>query len=145
MALTEVFIRDITWEINTGTVAVPIWTNIGGIVDSGFPKPEVGTTDTTKNSNAGVKSHKPSSIEYKVALKGFYLEDETAGTRDAGQAACETLTAVIGSSGIKQFRFTSPGGTAKVGLASCQAGPGEGGDEDMVPWECEVRFTEKPA
>ena len=144
MGVDEVFIRNMGAEINAGTEAVPIWTNIGGIKGGSLPQPEISDEDNTKWSNSGVKSHKPAGAKYSSTLKGFYQEDESTGARDAGQEACEAMTGLFGNDGIKQFRLTSPGGTAKVAKASCVAGPKSADDDGLIPWECEIRFTEKP-
>jgi len=141
----EVLSRDFIFHINTGTTALPVLTEIGG-VESHAPGRSKNNSDTTKYSNHGEKSHLPASIERTLKLSAKYLEDASDGTRDAGQEACETLSDAFGPAGIKQFQVTTPGAITKIALGSCDAGETGGSDPDSIEgWECNITFVEKPA
>lgn len=145
MAVQFILARDLPWDINTGTEAAPNWAPIKGLEGSAWPKPDVSSTPTTDNDDGGIYSDVPVEVKRKVTLKGFVLEDPNTGARDPGQAACEAATPSAGNMGytaLKQFRYTTPGGTATVKKAWCVAGPTDGGRNDRLGWECEINFVE---
>lgn len=131
---TKIPARDWPWAINTGTVAVPVWTPIGGL-DTWGHKPTKSDADSTTFDDDGRKSHFVASRGDEFSLTGKYKEDHEGGARDAGQEAIETLGNAIGIDSLKQFKVTSPGGTEKKFMASAVVTIGGGGNEDSSKWE----------
>lgn len=129
--------RDWTFQINTGTDAVPAFTAIAGINSWGH-SPSKNDTDTTTFDDAGRLSHMPISRGDSFTIEGLYSEDPTTGDRDAGQEAVETAGNAVGTAGIKQFQITSPGGTVKTFAASYNVTIGGGGNDDGTAWSCEI-------
>lgn len=137
MTTVKIPARDWTFEINTGTVAVPVWTPVGGI-NSWSHSPTKNDTDTTTFDDDGRLSHMPISRSDAFGLEGLYSEDPADGTRDAGQEAIEAAAAAVGTAGLKQFRITSPGGTTKTFMASYNVTQGGGGNDDGTAWSAEI-------
>ncbi|MBE0430034.1 MAG: hypothetical protein IBX61_09235 [Thermoleophilia bacterium] len=145
MGLQFIPARLVPWEINTGTEGTPNWVDIKGLDGSAWPTPEVEEMDTTDNDSGGIYSSVPIEVKRKVTLKGFIYEDPDTGARDAGQEACEAASPDSGNMGyntLKQFRYTTPGGTATVRKGWCRAGATDGGRNDKLGWECEISFVE---
>ncbi len=141
--MAEVFIlaRDLKWDINTGTEAAPNFVPIKGLDGSAWPTPEIDSVDIDDSDSQGIGASVPTRIKRKVTLKGNTLEDEDTGARDPGQEACEAAT-TVGYSAIKQFRYTTAGGTATIRKGWCRAGSTDGGRDDKLGWECEINFNE---
>lgn len=129
--------RDWGFAINTGTVAVPVWTPVGGI-NSWSHSPTKNDTDTTTFDDDGRLSHMPISRGDSFTIEGLFSEDPANGTRDAGQEAVEAAGNAVGTAGIKQFRITSPGGTIKTFDASFNVTIGGGGNDDGTSWSAEL-------
>lgn len=142
MATTKVNARDWTFELNTGTEAIPAWTEIGGITSMtiGRESEDVDTTDFASN---GVAEHEKMERGRTIELEGFFLEDTGTGTRDAGQAAVETLADAVGSASLDQLRITSPGGKTYTQKVSAELGEIGGGKNDKSSWG--VSFTRSGA
>ncbi|MCL4473563.1 MAG: hypothetical protein M1455_06440 [Actinobacteria bacterium] len=141
MGVVFILARDLQWEINTGTEAVPSWVRIKGLDGSAWPNPDIDSVDTDDSDSGGIASSVPVRIKRKVTLKGNTLEDEATGARDPGQEACEAAT-TVGYTAIKQFRYTTSGGTVVVRKGWCRAGSTDGGKDDKLGWECEINFNE---
>ncbi len=133
MAVQKVLARDWGKEINTGTLAVPIWTPIGGLKSLGFDHSDA-KTDLTDHDSAGMDEHLVAGRGATVSLEGFFLEDPDTGTRDTGQAAVEALAAAVGQDSLGQFRLTTPGGTTRIFMASATLGGQGGGNNDATSW-----------
>lgn len=145
MAAEEILSRDFVMSINTGTVAVPVWTPIGGLDDDG-----ISFSPSTQTANARVAADggwdKPAIIgrgaEYK--LKGKRYEDPSDGTRDAGQAAVETYGRGMGSGARAQFKLESPATTPETltFMASVDCTPLGGGE--FAAWEATLMVYGEP-
>lgn len=138
MAATEVLARGFDFELNTGTVAVPVWVAVGGI-NTWSHSPQAADADTTTFDDAGRDSHMKASRGDQFTLNGLYQEDEADGTRDAGQEAVEAWGAEVGPASRKQFRITSPGGTTKTFIATATVTVGGGGNNDATSWSAAIK------
>lgn len=134
MAVTKILARDFLFELNTGTVALPVWTLVTGL-DTWSHAPASNDADTTTFDEMGRLSHLKASRGDTFTLTGKYKEDEADGSRDPGQEAVEAWGDEIGPSSLKPFRITSPGGTTKTFDASATVKIGGGGNDDAAAWE----------
>jgi len=134
MTVKKVLARGWTFEINTGTIAVPVWVEIKGVT-SFKPKPGKKDADAGDFDSAGIDEHVVASRSYELTLSGKYLEDPDNGDRDPGQEALEALADAVGDDSLKQHRVTTPGGTVKVALFSADVVPGGGERDDLADWE----------
>lgn len=139
MAATEVLARGFVFELNTGTVAVPVWTAVGGI-NSWSHSPVANDADTTTFDDDGRMSHMKASRGDSFTLNGLYQEDPDDGTRDAGQEAVEAWADEIGPASRKQFRISSPSTvpTVKTFMATATVTAGGGGNDDPTTWSVVV-------
>lgn len=117
MALVKYLARDFVFELNTGTVAVPVWTPIGGLV-TWSPTTEKEDVDDTTFDNDGIKAHKVVSRGAGLTLEGFYIVDNVTGARDPGQDALITLAGAIGYDSTKQLRITEPAGKTVMSVSA---------------------------
>ncbi len=88
-------------------------------------------TDTTDFESAGWGEYLVAARGNTVTLEGFWLEDESDGTRDPGQAGVEASALLFGASGLSQYRLTSPGGNVMTFYASAEV-EGPGGDHNAA-------------
>ena len=144
MPAVKVLARDYKFEINTGTVATPVWTNIGGLQSFSFD-PAKADTDTTDFDTNGYSSHLVASRSVGLTLEGQRKEDMTDGSRDAGQAAVEVLAEKIAYESLGDFRFYHK--TSKKGkrftASAVVTGPG-GGTGDAASWAADLTVDGKP-
>jgi hypothetical protein len=138
VAVEKVSARDWVVEINTGTVAVPAWTQIGGINNFVIGRNDE-ETDTTDFDSGGMEEHHVMQRGKTLGLEGFFKEDPANGDRDAGQEAVEAHAELVGAASLKQYRFTSPGGTGKVAMFSAKIGSVGGGNNDKTSWAVELK------
>lgn len=132
-AVDKVLIRQWTVSINTGTTALPVWVEVGG-VDNVSPSRSKNNADTGDFASAGWERHLPASRGRSLTVSGHYMEDVANGDRDPGQEAVETLGVAIGVAGIGEFKFESPGGNGFRLKGSVDiTGPG-GGKNDVASW-----------
>lgn len=140
MADTEVLMQDVDAEINTGTIAVPVWTRIGAVT-SITHSPSKTTADTKNFDTPGRQRHRVVRRGDSFTIQAQRQEDEGDGSRDAGQEAVETVGIAVGTAAEKQFRLTSPGGNTLVFLATAEVTE-FGGDTDAVAsWQAVLEVT----
>jgi hypothetical protein len=135
----KVLSRDFKISVNTGTEAVPAWTQIMGLGDDGITiSPSSSDVDFGDANDAGWE--KPVIIKrgYTVALKGDRLE-AADGTRDPGQAAVEAVQEEMGLDGLLQYKIASPATTPETLIfkASVEATPFGGSDKSS--WEASLK------
>jgi hypothetical protein len=142
MAVTKrIPARDFEFELNTGTSAVPVWTEILGL-DSWSRTQNATDADTTTFDDAGWESHMKIRRSYDIGLTGKFIEDTSDGSRDPGQEAVEAWALQMGAASVKEFRITSPGGTVAFFEATCStAGAGGGSDADPTKWEASIKTS----
>lgn len=138
MAPTSLLARGWTFEINTGTTEVPVWTRVKGI-NTWSHSPTDNDADSTDFDSAGNPEHQKASHADEYTLVGQYKEDVGDGSRDPGQAAVEALAAQYGPDSIGDFRITSPGGNSTRFDATANVTVGGGGNDDNASWECTWR------
>lgn len=140
MPVTKVLARSTKAEINTGTDASPIWTEIKGLNTIG-PEPKMSEADTTAFDSNGRDEHLVASRGMSLTLEGFRYEDEATGARDPGQQAVETLGDAVGTASLGQFRLTSPGGRTWTFKASADVTPMGGGNNDASSWSAKLTVS----
>lgn len=140
MAVTKFLARDLTIQINTGTIAVPVWTGIGGL-NTLTHSPSSSDAETTDFDSNGRAEHMKAERGDSWSLAGFHLEDVATGDRDAGQAAVETLAQAIGLTSLDQFRITSPGANTSTFMASAEVTTAGGGNNDAAAWQAVIRVS----
>lgn len=140
MAVTECLARGFDFELNTGTIGDPVWTEVGNI-NTWSHSPVSNDADTTTFSDEGRMTHMKASRGDEFTISGLYLEDPDSGDRDPGQEACEAWANEVGPDSVKQFRITSPGGNVRTFLATATVTNGGGGNDDPNKWECAMKVT----
>jgi uncharacterized protein YjdB len=133
MACTKILARGWDIYINTGTIAVPTWTTIGGLSSLTFSNSK-NDADTTTYDSQGNMEHIVASRSREVSIEGLYLEDVDTGARDAGQEAVDEAGVSFGCSSLAQFKLTSPYGAITIFLASINIGDVGGGNDDPTSW-----------
>ncbi len=128
MAVTKVLARSWTKEIDT--TGGGVYVDINGInsISVSQNKTEVETTDF---ESAGWGEFLIAARGNTVTLEGFWLEDESTGARDPGQAAVEASAKLFGASGLSTYRLTSPGGNTMTFSAAAEV-EGPGGDHNAA-------------
>lgn len=140
MAVDEVLMQDVTAEINTGTIGVPVWTAIARITDISHA-PTKTTVDTKNYDSAGRHEHKVVRRGDSFTITAQRAEDPDDGSRDAGQEAVETAGQAIGDNAEKQYRLTSPGGNTLTFLATAQVTELGGGTDAISTWQAVLEVT----
>ncbi len=138
MAVTKILARGFNFELNTGTIGVPVWVAIGGVNSFSFD-PAKTDADLTDFDDNGRSAHMVASRSVSMSIDGFFMVDVDTGTRDAGQAAVETWANEIGPDSLMQFRFYQEDTLeGKSFMASANTtGPG-GGINDPASWKVEI-------
>jgi hypothetical protein len=139
MAVTKVLARGFKWEVNTGTIGVPVWTQVNGLTQIGTSAAKE-DADTTDFASAGWGEHMVAQRGMQYTLEGFFLEDKANGTRDAGQLAVETAAEAVGESSLSQFRYTTPGGKIRSFMASVETSF-SGAKNDPVGWSATLTLS----
>ena len=140
MAVEKVNARDWVVEINTGSVAVPVWTQIGGLTSIGIGRNDV-DEDTTDFDSGGLEESEIMQRGKTITLSGRFLEDPANGDRDAGQEAVEAHAEAVGAASKDQYRFTSPGGTGKIAFFTAKITEVGGGNNAKTSWGVELKRT----
>lgn len=144
MAKKKILARHLSPELNTGTVALPVWTPIGGLNSLTFDTEKTDVDDTDFDSD-GWAEHKVVQRAKSITAEGFYLEDPDTGDRDAGQEALDALGDAVGYDSTKPFRITTPGGNVIVYEVSARTNaPAGGGLNDNSGFTAELTVSGKP-
>lgn len=153
MALMKILARDMDCFVNTGTTAVPVWTQIDYTqVTANY---SVTNADTTTQSDGGWSAHLPALRSATFSMEGRYLVDPATGDRDVAQAFLESAAHLVSHEGLIQFWFVMMGrGTGDAGAdtplaglkfsGSLNATPFGGGTSDAAAFNCEVTMSGKP-
>lgn len=112
MATEPQLARQFRMEINTGTVALPVWVHIGGITNISPGQDSQKTDDGDFDSNGRAK-HSVAERGDSFQIDMNYLEDE-AGLRDPGQQALLDVARLIGNAGKAGYRYIFPNGEDAV-------------------------------
>jgi hypothetical protein len=143
MAKLKVLARNWTIEVNTGTVALPVWTKVGGINTFTLSNDKE-DADTTDFDSDGYSEHIVAGRSNEITFEGFFLEDPADGTRDLGQQEIEDLAVLVGTEATGQTKITSPGGKAKIYTGSFGVGDVGGGNNDPTAWGATMTVSGKP-
>ena len=139
MALVRVLARDWVFEVEgTAGTFVPV----GGLHTFGLSGTKV-DTDTTGFDSEGWAEHLVTERAHSLTLSGFFIEDQTTGERDPGQAIIDELATKIGEDAIGNFKLTSPGGTVMTFKGSVEPGDIGGGKNDATSWGATITVTGK--
>lgn len=143
---TDVFpMGDYVLEINTGTVALPAYTEVKGITDLSMT-----VTSTDKDgstfSDIGYGKDVPVRKAYKVTAKGLLYVDPDNGDIDPGQDAINVLSGLNGPSSKGLFRVKMTAHTALTFAATVSGGTpyGSGGKDDLAGWGADLNVAGKP-
>lgn len=140
MAVTEIVMQDVDAEINTGTIAVPVWTQIGGITGI-TPSPSTTRANTHNFDTPGRNRHRVVRRGDSFTIAAQRQEDESDGSRDPGQEAIEAAGRAYGTAAEKQYRFTFPGGGTMTFVATAEVTPFGGGTDDVANWQAVLEVT----
>ena len=140
MAVTKNLARGCDFHLNTGTIGVPVWTEIKG-VNNYQPTATGNNADTTTFDEDGWQSHIKASRGGSCTIGGMLLSDPDTGDRDPGQAAVEAWALEIGPDSLKQLRVTFPDSSTVLGLASANSTFGGGGTDDPQAWSVEITYS----
>ena len=143
MAQVITLARNVAFFINTGTDAVPVWTEIKGLVQHSWNMTKNDADITTYDSD-GWNEHVVASRAKGVTLTGKQKEDVATATRDPGQLACETTAEEVGYNAMKKFKMSFESGRNLIGVGSIQVTPSGGGNDDPNAWEAVINFSGKP-
>jgi hypothetical protein len=133
MAVTEIPAQDFEFDLNTGTVGVPVWVPVVGINNLAHA-PTTNRADTRHFGDGGRLKHWVASRGDTFTLTGLRQEDHDTGDRDPGQEAVEVWANQMGPDSIKQFRITTPGGNTLAFNASAEVTRFGGGNDDPSAW-----------
>ena len=140
MAVTKWLAEDLLCEVNAGTEAVPVWTEIKGLRNVSH-SPSTQRADAADFNSAGREEHVVVRRGDAFTFEGQALEDVATGTQDPGQAAVEALGRATGLAAMGQFRITTAGGRQFEYKASVQMSPFGGGHNDLATWSAETTVT----
>ena len=113
MAVSKNSMREFKIDINTGTVASPVWTRIKAVSNLDFNS-AAGTQDVSDFDGDGFNEQMVTGVGHSCTVEGWTLIDKTDGSFDPGQAALITLSHAMGSEREAQFRIPLAGGTAAL-------------------------------
>lgn len=139
--------RDFDIEVNTGTITVPVWTQINGLDEDGITISKSNrTADFADADSGGYERLRVIGRGTSIALKGARMEASDDGTRDPGQAAIEAVSGKMVAAAMLQFRITSPAAatpevlTFMASVADCI--PFGGGDK--AQWTADLLVDDEP-
>jgi hypothetical protein len=134
--------RDLLIEINTGSVASPAWTEIGGLT-SLTHAPATERADASGFDSQGRAEHMVTQRGDTWTLEGHSKIDPADGAQDEGQAAVEASSTAVGIAAEEHYRFTVPGTGSPVREFTATAEvtlPG-GGTNDLAAWGAVLEVT----
>ena len=143
---TIVLSRDFIIAINTGTEEVPVWTPIGGLDNDGIQLTQkVTSEDFAVSGDGGLETPMVTGRGWTAKLKGSRLEDVTAGTRDAGQAAVEAVSHEMVYDAVREFKISSPAATPEELQFSASVGAVDPfGGAGKSTWTAELLVIGEP-
>lgn len=103
---------DIYLKVNTGTVASPVWTKVGGQKDATFDR-GLGTMDTTDKDSGGDEEHLPANRNWSISCDAFLIEDNAGFLEMENAYNADPPTQ-------KQYQIVTPGFTY-MGVATVES------------------------
>ena len=142
----KVLSRDFKIGVNTGTVLVPEYTNIGGLDEDGISfSTSSREVDYMDADDGGLAKPVVIGHGYTCALKGARMESSVDGTRDPGQAAVEAMQDLTGLAGMLMYEITSPAAaTPEVITFSATAEVNAMGGGDKSAWTATLQCFGSP-
>ena len=142
----KVLSRDFKIGVNTGTIAMPVYTNIGGLDEDGISfSTSSRETDFMDADDGGVAKPVIIGHGYTCALKGARMESVLDGTRDPGQAAVEAMQDITGLAGMLMYQITSPAAaTPEVLTFSATSNVNAIGGGDKSAWTADLHIFGTP-
>lgn len=142
----KVLSRDFKIAVNTGTVAVPVYTPIGGLDEDGISQGVSSrTVDYMDADDNGVAKPVRIGLGYTFSLKGARMESMVDGVRDPGQAAVEATQDSTGLAGMLMYQITSPAAaTPEVITFSATAEVNAMGGGDKSAWTATLQCFGTP-
>ena len=134
--------RDLTIEVNTGSVATPTWTPVGGLT-SLTHSPSTERADASGFDSGGRAEHMVTQRGDSWTLEGHAKVDPADGVQDDGQAAIEASAEAVGLAAELTYRLTIPGTGSVVRTFTATAEvtlPG-GGTNDLAAWGAALEVT----
>jgi hypothetical protein len=128
--------RNFTFELNTGTIAVPNFVAVEGI-DNLTHTPATVRSEARTFDDVGRSRHIVASRGDTFAFTGKYKVDEATGARAPGQEAVEAWANEFGPlpNGIKQCRITDTSGLNVITFnGSAEVTRFGGGNDDAATW-----------
>lgn len=101
---------DIYLKVNTGTIAAPVWTKVGGQRDASFDR-GLSTIDVTDKDSAGHEEHLPGIDNWGISFDAFLIEDNAGFLEIEAAHIARTQ---------KQFQIITPT-YAYMGLATVES------------------------
>ena len=142
----KVLSRDFKIGVNTGTIAMPVYTNIGGLDEDGISfSTSSRETDFMDADDGGVAKPVIIGHGYTCALKGARMESVVDGARDPGQAAVEAMQDITGLAGMLMYQITSPAAaTPEVLTFSATSNVNAIGGGDKSAWTADLHIFGTP-
>jgi len=135
MSATAILAAGWTISVNTGDGYV----EVKGMRKFTLNPGETTEKDITTFRSAGQGEHIVSKRTKSVAFEAVYLEDESTGGRDPGQAAVEAISGLIGQDAYGQIKMVSPGDNEKEFYGTFALKDIGGGVEDETSWGFEFK------
>ena len=144
MAVNKIRAAGYKFEVaEVAELAAAVWNPLKGLNTFTISSDDA-DTDVSTFEDAGYKSALVVTRGYGFSCEGFTLENETTGSRDAGQEFVELKAEEVGQAAFMMVRVTSPGGTKKVYTGSPKLSDIGGGQEDAASWGFELMVNGKP-
>ena len=120
-------------DVNTGTVATPVWTQVRGVTNL-TPGLEVTTQDASDYDTDGWGSDEKTMLKWSLGIALLRKKSDDA-TYDAGQEALRDKADKFGDDGTAHVRWYDRDGgpEAYSGYANVAWEPGGGGAGDLEP------------
>lgn len=134
----EILARDYVFEVDPNGGSA--FTVIGGIDTFKLTSDET-DADRTVFTDNGFPRHWVAARGNGLTLNGKRLQNPDTGSRDAGQAAAETLAGAVAYESLGTFKATDPGGVSKTFEASCKLADIGGGNNDTTSWGLEIKVS----
>ncbi|WP_336214383.1 phage tail tube protein [Nonomuraea sp. LPB2021202275-12-8] len=147
MALRSLLAKDWTLEVNTGTLAVPVWTTVRGLTSMEFTL-DAETEDDSDFDSDGWGSEVVTQRTWALEIEGRRKRDDSSATfiPDPGQEYLRQAGLVVGLTANVHVRWYRRDGSpdAYEGTAAVQYGGGGGEVTDLEPFEVELTGQGKP-
>jgi len=142
----KVLSRDFKIAVNTGTTALPVYTNIGGLDEDGISfSTSSRKVDFMDADDGGAAKPVVIGHGYTCALKGARMESVVDGARDPGQAAVEAMQDLTGLAGMLMYQITSPAlATPEVLTFSATSNVNSMGGGEKTAWTAELEIFGTP-